>query len=125
MSFVVLFSTSSFSVDLHYCCDNLIDIGIFEQAEICSVKFQKSGMDSCEDSSESCCHNEKLYKSGHDDLKNSLTDYIIIDSMSYIETHIPYFDIFFELKKNPNTFNDYRPPLLFRNYTILLETFLI
>jgi hypothetical protein len=125
MSLVVLFSTSSFSVDLHYCCDNLIDIGIFEQAETCSVKFQKSGKDKCEDSSEFCCHNEKLYKSGHDDLKKSLSDYSIIDSTSFNETYHSYFVLFFQLKKKTKTFNDYRPPLLFKDFHILYETFLI
>lgn len=125
MSFIVLFSTASFSVDLHYCCDKLIDIGIFEQAETCRVKSQKSGTDNCKDLSESCCHKDKIFKIGHDDLKKSFNDNFINKPINFVETHFTYIKAFLELKGKTNPINDYRPPFLIKNITILHESFLI
>ena len=125
LSFFVLFSTSSFSVELHYCCDTLVDIGVFVQAETCSSKSQMSGLISCEDSYESCCHDNQFNKIGHDDLKKSFNDYFSAVPKIFISNYIPSFNRFLELKKKPTTHKDYRPPLLFRDFTILHETFLI
>ena len=125
MSFVVLFSTLSFSVDLHYCCDNLIDIGIFAQAETCGDKSKKSDKSYCGNSDESCCHNNRLNKLGHDDLKKSFNDYFNPIPKIFTNNSILGFDVFIELKKEPNTYNDYRLPLLFNDLTVLHESFLI
>ncbi|MFI0429164.1 HYC_CC_PP family protein [Mariniflexile sp. HMF6888] len=125
MSFIVLFSTASFSVDLHYCRDKLIDIGIFEQAETCCVKSQKSGTDNCKDLSESCCHKDKLFKIGHNDLKKSFNNNFSSNPINFVETHFSYINAFLELKERTSSINDYRPPLLIRNITILHESLLI
>jgi hypothetical protein len=121
----VLFSTSSFTVDIHYCGGNLIDIGIFEQAETCNVKFQKSKMDNCEDSSESCCHNDKLFKTGNDNLEKLSSDINFIDSINFIETHFPSFVLYQDFKENIRSIINYRPPLLTKDILILDETYLI
>lgn len=125
LSFFVLLSTASFSVDLHYCCGKLIDIGVFEKAETCSAEQLKSKFDNCLVSDESCCHNNELNKIGQDDLKKSFNDYYNYVTKIFIYTNISYFDLFLELKENTISFYEYSPPLLFRDIIILHETFLI
>jgi hypothetical protein len=125
LSFFVLFSTSSFSVELHYCCDKLIDVGVFVHAETCNSKSQNCGLISCEDSDESCCHNNHFNKIGQEDLKKSLDNNFNLIPNVFIGTNNSYYDLFLELRENSTTNNDYRPPLLLRNFTILYGTFLI
>ena len=125
LSFFELFSTASFSVELHYCCDKLIDIGFFEQAETCETTTHSNYINSCDFSDESCCHNNQLIKIGQDDLKNSFSNYFNYVTKILIDNNISYFDLFHELKEKTTSITDYRPPLLLTDITILYETFLI
>ncbi len=42
MAIVVLLSTMSFTLDMHYCGDTLVDIAVFKKAETCGMEMQKS-----------------------------------------------------------------------------------
>ena len=43
MAVVVLLSTMSFSVDMHYCGDMLVDFSIMEQVKTCGMEKVKTG----------------------------------------------------------------------------------
>ena len=42
MALMVLFSTLSFTVDMHYCGDQLVDYNFFEAADRCSMATSPS-----------------------------------------------------------------------------------
>lgn len=38
MAFVVMFTTMSFTVDMHFCGDSLVDFSLFAKAESCGME---------------------------------------------------------------------------------------
>ena len=39
MSFVVLFSTMSFTINMHYCGDTLVETALFQKAKGCGMEM--------------------------------------------------------------------------------------
>ena len=60
MAIVVLFSTMSFTVDMHYCGDSLVETAIFHKAEGCGMEMQKPSDEGCSVAVKNCCSNEQL-----------------------------------------------------------------
>ena len=73
MAFVVLLTTMSFTVDMHYCGDSLVDFSIFTEAESCGME-KAQPTESCDNPSmteKDCCTDQQLVKEGNQDLKIS------------------------------------------------------
>ena len=71
MAFIVLFSTMSFSVDMHYCGDHLVDFSFFEEADACLMKADNltSGSEcSIVKMDMDCCTDVQFLQDGQDDL---------------------------------------------------------
>ena len=68
LTFAILFATTSFSADMHFCCNKLVDIAVFGKAKSCDDKVQKSESPSkeCSVGAEDCCRNETFSKAGDD-----------------------------------------------------------
>ena len=47
MAIVVLFSTMSFTVDMHYCGDNLVETAIFHKAKGCGMEMENPSTEGC------------------------------------------------------------------------------
>ena len=125
MAFVVMFTTMSFTVDMHYCGDMLVDIAFFKEAKSCGM--EQLPVETCGDSmqKESCCSDTHIAVEGQDTLKDTsfkLTfeqqTFVIAFSYSYLHT-------FEEVDTTITSFVEHPPPLLERNYQVLYETFLI
>ena len=105
----------SFTVDMHYCGDSLVDFALFHNAQTCGMENQSS-QKSCEAgfSEKSCCSDAQIVNDGQDDLKTFVA--------TFFYTYINLFD---GLDKNIVPFRDYTPPYLVRNVQKLHETYLI
>ena len=57
MAFVVVFSTMSFSIDMHYCGDTLVDSTMFGSAANCGMEMEKTSTKECSISKKNCCNN--------------------------------------------------------------------
>jgi hypothetical protein len=127
MAFVVLFTTMSFTVDMHYCGDSLVDFSFFTIAEDCGMAKAQSSK-SCENpsmSETSCCSGQKIVKESSDDLKiafNKLT----FEQQTFVATFFYTFVNLFEgLDANFVPYKDYSPPFIERDVQVLYETYLI
>ena len=60
MAFVVLFSTMSFTIDMHYCGDTLVDTAIFQKAKACGMEMQKPSNEGCAVTKKDCCNDEQV-----------------------------------------------------------------
>ena len=71
MACVVIFTTMSFTVDMHFCGDTLVDVALFKEAKNCGMEMAMNTPTSNEMKGMSCCHDEQIVSIGQDDLKPS------------------------------------------------------
>ncbi|SDB29290.1 hypothetical protein SAMN03097699_0548 [Flavobacteriaceae bacterium MAR_2010_188] len=127
MAVLVLSTTLSFAIDMHFCGETLVDYSFLKQAKTCGME-QPLNTVKCENpsvSQKSCCSNSQLIKQASDDLKVSSQQLspeiqIFITSFFYA-----YQNLFQTDTTNKISFNEYPPPLIQRNIMILHQTFLI
>ena len=123
---VVLFTTMSFTVDIHYCGDDLVDFSMFHNAKTCGMEKQKSEND-ChnEVQDDSCCSDKQIVVEGQDEIKASF-DTLSLEQQTFVATFFyTYINLFDVLDTSIVPFRDYKPPLLIRDIQKLHETYLI
>lgn len=126
MALLVMFSTLSFSVDMHYCGDSLVDFSLFQKAVGCGMEKAQANKE-CEHSiaQEPCCSDHQFVKESNQRLKSSF------DKLSYGEQIIAatFFYTYANLAEGTYQktvpFQDYPPPFIKPDIQILYETFLI
>lgn len=125
MALVVLFSTMSFTVDMHFCGDSLMDIAVFHKVETCGMEMEKPASKDCTITEENCCNDEQAVVSGQDELQlafNTITFEQQVFITSFVYT---YLDLFEVDNENKTSFVDYEPPLVIRDIYKLHETYII
>jgi len=130
MALIVLLSTMSFSVDMHYCGDHLVDFSMFDKVDTCMMKAEMSkNSSSCEimemNTETNCCSDIEVTIEGQDDLKTSF-DQLTFDQQQLVFSFTySFINLFKEVDENIVSFRDYAPPPLLRDVQILDQTFLI
>lgn len=127
MALIVLLSTMSFTVGMHYCGEHLVDFSVFTPAESCGMEAMMSTTtkDDCSVMKMDCCTDVEIVMEGQDDLKISF-DQITFEQQTFITTFVySYIDLFEEVDENNIPFKEYAPPPLIRDVQVLDQTFLI
>ncbi|ASV29553.1 HYC_CC_PP family protein [Maribacter cobaltidurans] len=128
MALLVLFTTTSFSVDMHYCGDHLIDFSLSGDVERCMMQPQISHeTSSCPmmEMKMDCCSDVELAVTGHDDLQISFYQ-LSFDKQLFITSFVYTYSCLFENRHQEKVhFKDYSPPPLIRDVQVLDQTFLI
>jgi hypothetical protein len=125
MAFVVLFSTMSFTVDMHYCGDTLMDTAIFHKAETCGMEMENPLTDGCSITKKNCCNDEQIVVDGQNELKLQV-DKITFEQQVFIASFIyTYINLFEGLDNNVSSFEEYEPPLVVKQIFKIDETYLI
>lgn len=125
MAFVVLFSTMSFTVDMHYCGDFLVETAIFQKTKGCIMEMEAPSTEGCSVKVKDCCSNEQLIVDGQDDLNISF-DKLSLEQQLFVSTFFyTYINLFEGVGKNVTSFKDYSPPLVVRQIFKRDETYLI
>ncbi|MBT8324796.1 MAG: hypothetical protein KJO96_05800 [Winogradskyella sp.] len=125
MAFVVLFSTMSFTINMHYCGNTLVETAIFQKTEGCGMEMEKPSTEGCEISKNNCCDDKQLVIDGQDELQLSV-DKITFEQQVFIASFVyTYINLFEGLDENISSFEEYRPPLVIRQIYKLDETYLI
>ncbi len=128
MALIVLFSTMSFTVGMHYCGDHLVDFSMFDKVDSCMMKaeiLKTSG--SCEimEMDMNCCSDIEVILEGQDNLKISFDNYTVNQQLFIASFVYSYINLFKGIEENIIPFKEYSPPLLIRDIQILDQTFLI
>ncbi len=126
MTFVVLFSTMSFTINDHYCGDELVSSSLFLKADNCGMEMQKTSNDEdCNIQKENCCSDVVLLVEGQNELKLNYSDKNIEQQIFVVAFMLSTIDLFEGLETNIVPFKYYSPPLLVKNIQILDEVYLI
>ena len=124
----IFFSTVSFAVDMHFCCNKLVDMTFFGKAESCSDIALKEDNNSRQCTSiqeKDCCSNKTIVKTADESIKKAQT-HNEFENIVFLNTFFyTYLNLFEGLETNVIPFEQYRPPLLYRDILLLHETFLI
>jgi hypothetical protein len=126
MSFVVLFSTMSFTIDMHYCGDTLVETAIFHKAKGCGMEMEKTVLTSdCSVAKNNCCKEEQIVVKGQKELKISF-DKLTFGQQIFVASFVySYINLFEGNDDNVTLYEDYAPPLVIRQIYKLDETYLI
>ena len=113
---------------MHFCCNQLVDMAFFSQAEVCKDKVQNKDNPTkqCNTLQEKdCCDSQTFVKKGDDTFKKS-NSILETETLVFLNTFFyTYSNLFEGSEENIISFEAYRPPLLSTDIIILNETFLI
>ena len=125
MAFVVLFSTMSFTINMHYCGDTLVETAIFQKAKGCGMEMEKPSTEGCSIIKKNCCDEEQLAFEGQDELQLQV-DKITLEQHLFIASFVyTYINLFEGLDNNVSSYEEYKPPLVIRQLYKIDETYLI
>ncbi len=122
LAIVVLFSTMSFAIDMHYCGGTLIDIAMYHKAETCGMEIDinKQNVDES-----SCCSDEQIVIEAQDELQITL-DFFSLDQHLFITSYVySFISLFEDIEENTLSYSKYNPPLVVKDIFKLDETYLI
>lgn len=126
MAFLVLFSTMSFSMDMHFCGDTLVDFKLFQEADTCAMVEDGPSTDMAVDDMEMhCCSDLALVVPGQDDLQGTFDTLSFEQQKIIIAYTFAYLNLYDGADLQPIPFKEYSPPILIRDFQLLDQTFLI
>ncbi|WP_391592760.1 hypothetical protein [Winogradskyella sp.] len=125
MVFVVLFSTMSFTVNMHYCGGVLVETAIFQKAKGCGMEMEKPSTEGCSITKKNCCEDKQLAIKGQDELQLKV-DKITFEQHVFIASFVyTYVNLFEGLENKRYSYEKYEPPLVIRRIYKIDETYLI
>jgi hypothetical protein len=125
MAFVVLFSTMSFTVDMHFCGDTLVSIAMFQKASSCGMKMEKPAAEGCAIVKNNCCKDKQMFIDGQDELQLSLATITLEQQVFFTSFVVAYVNLFKGLDTATTIYPAYKEPLVRRQLYKLVETYLI
>ena len=125
MAFVVLFSTMSFTMNMHYCGGTLVETAMFQKVKGCGMEMQTPSTEGCAITKKNCCNDEQLVVDGQDELQLQV-DTISFEQQVFIASFVhTYINLFEGLDNNYSAYEAYKPPLVIREIFKIDETYLI
>ncbi len=138
MALLLLLSSTGFSIDVHYCQDQLMGISFMGKAKSChdhdSTSLCHHAKKTChdkidkEDNSEKdkCCHNESIViKKSETDATSPLLASTEAIHLDFVTAFVAVYFFNYKLDTYFQTFEQYKPPLPDRDFLLLYQFFLI
>ena len=125
MAFVVLLSTMSFTMNMHYCGDTLVETALFHKAKGCGMEMEKPSAEGCAITKKNCCDDKQITVEGQDELQVQV-DKITFEQQVFIASFVhTYINLFEGLDNNVSSYEEYKPPIVIRRIYKIDETYLI
>ncbi|MFY7672365.1 HYC_CC_PP family protein [Tenacibaculum sp. MEBiC06402] len=127
MTFVVLFSTMSFTISSHYCGDYLVGVSYFGKAKSCGMEMtSNNSLEECSITKKNCCKDTVDLIKGQDVLKKTSFDSLALEQQLFIASfYYSYYNLFSALNNKVTPFKYYSPPLIVKDIQVLHEVYLI
>jgi len=121
---LVLVSTLSFTVEKHYCGDNLVDVAIFSKVDNCGMDMESVAAFNLE--KKHCCKDEIEVVKGQDELTKTSFEDLQFDQQQFLSSYIyTYINLFEGLPEMVIPHKDYSPPNLVADIQVLDQVFII
>lgn len=120
---MVLFSTGSFAVDMHFCGDTLVDLGFYHEDAKCGMLLPGQEGD-CPMSFMDCCEDSQYAQSGSDEVFSNYSDFEVGNDQLAIQPIVAVVYQWQDYSKRMITAK-YVPPDIILDLQILHETFLL
>lgn len=126
MAFIVMLSTMSFTVDMHFCGDKLVDWAVFDEAKPCVMQAkQDKSRATCPIMKKNCCSDEQITIEGQDELKIT-KDILTPEQQVFVAVFFnTYLYLLEEDADRQVVIDDYPPPLPPKDFQVLYQQFLI
>lgn len=122
---IVLFSSTTFTITEHYCCNELVDASILDSAESCGMDNMETSPKNCTIGDDDCCTINTYTKQGSDDFKQVVFN-LETDQVVFVASFVySYLNLFKGYEEKAIPFPDYYSPLISKDIIVLHETFLI
>ena len=128
MAVVLVFTTMSFTVNMHYCGDTLIKYSFTQPIESCGMDTdEKFSPTVCDEvlSKDSCCSYEQLLVEGQDEVKVSWHSFSIAQQATFRINSYSHIPLFLGAKQKLSSFKAHAPPLIVRDIYVLDQSFLL
>jgi len=120
MTFLVLCSTVSFTIEKHFCGDVLVNVSVFSESEKCQLEAQELLLQ------KKCCKDEVDVIKGQKDLKVASFDDLDFIHQQFVTAYTySFINLFGDLEKQIIPHKDYSPPLLVADLQVLDQVFII
>jgi hypothetical protein len=120
LTFLVLFSTVSFTVEKHFCGDVLVDVAMFTETHKCAMEAQEILL------KKSCCKDEVDVIKGQKELKfTSFDDLEFVHQQFITALSYTFINLFNGLEQQIVPHKDYSPPNLVADIQVLDQVFII
>ena len=123
MSLLVVFSTLSFTVEKHFCGDNLVDVALFSEVKKCGMEMTGTELPV----KKPCCKDDITVVKGQDDLKldtkNDLNDLDLNFVKAFVQ--VVSLRLYESLAKKTIPHHAYSPPNIVKDIQLLDDVFLI
>jgi len=121
LSFTVLLSTFSFTVDKHFCGEFLVDVSFTGDAEGCGMETDAETA-----KMKNCCKDEIIKIEGQDELKLTSFDDISFKNQQFlVAVNYSYLSLFQEDLSLDFVFKEFPPPDITTKFQVVYQTFLI
>jgi hypothetical protein len=129
LSFTVLFSTLSFSVDQHVCMGEVTDTSYFSDADSCGMimEVEDCAIDGLTDDKvqrEKCCNDIHELIPGNQTEQKALQSFEIEKAQFLLVFYCTYINLL-EDDTDELPFRSHSPPLVDKDINVLYQTFLI
>lgn len=128
MALVLVFTTMSFTVSMHYCGDTLVNYSFTHSIESCAVDGMADAMNTaCDEvfSKDSCCSYEQFLVEGQDEVKVTWDSFSIDQQAIFKVNSYSHIPLFLGAKQKLSSFKAHAPPLIVRDIYVLDQSFLL
>lgn len=124
LSFLVLFSTVSLTIEKHFCGDTLVAVSIFTEVEKCAM--EASELEQAAITKKSCCKDQVNVIQGQEVLSSNTFEDLDLEQQQFLVTFThSYFSLFEINLKQFIPHKEYSPPYIVEDIQLLNDTFLI
>ncbi|WP_299435194.1 hypothetical protein [uncultured Maribacter sp.] len=125
MAIIVLFSTTSWKVEKHYCMGHLVDVAFFVDAQDCGMDMSSNSKEIAKVQKKSCCDEELIAFEGQNNVKPSFNDFDL-EHQRFLVTYIQSFiGLFVSSVEKNQPYAKYIPPKIIEDIQLLDNVFLI